>query len=201
MKKTFFFSLVALACAGCHADGLPVTGVVQQIPVMADGANVSARPVYVLTDQKLAGPAIFSGLQGFGSTLTVVCCFEVKDAAPTSLDEALAKYGKDPEFAAHMKSIKGYRYIYAAQPSADKQHWTPLMKTLARNASNPNDASPFSAAAVAAQFDKPIIPASFTANGTAITLQTHADKKTGRTVYVFTHGGNKVEFSESAFAD
>ena len=62
------------------------------------------------------------------------------------------------------------------------------------------DASPFSAAVVAAQFDKPIIPASFSANGVAMTLQTRTDKKTGRIVYVFTQGGNKVEFSESAFA-
>ena len=63
------------------------------------------------------------------------------------------------------------------------------------------DASPFSAAVVAAQFDKPIIPASFSANGVAMTLQTRTDKKTGRIVYVFTQGVNKVEFSESAFAD
>lgn len=201
MKKYLFFPLSALACAGCHADGLPITGIVEQIPVMADGATVSARPVYVMTDQKLSAPAVFSGLQGVGSTLTVACCFEVRNTAPTSLDAELAKYGKDPEFAAHMKSIKGYRYIYIAQPSSDKQRWTPLMKTLARNAANPDDASPFSAAAVAAQFDKPTLPASFSANNVPMTLQVRTDKKTGRTVYAFTQGGNKVEFSESAFAD
>jgi len=138
---------------------------------MADGASVSARPVYVLTDQKLPGPTIFSALKGSGSTLTVACCFEVSNPRPTSLEAELAKYGKDPDFDAHMKSIKGYRYIYAAQATADKQHWTPLMKTLARNASNPNDASPFSAAVVAAQFDKPLIPSSFTANNLPMTLQ------------------------------
>jgi hypothetical protein len=42
-----------------------------------------------------------------------------------------------------MKSIRGYRYIDAAQPAADIRHWTPLMKTLARNASNRDHASPF----------------------------------------------------------
>jgi len=153
MKNRRLFALLVLACASCHANDLPVVGVIEQVPVMADGVNVSARPIYVLTDQKLSGPAVFSALQGFGSILTVACCFEVANTAPTSLDAELAKYGKDPEFAAHMKSIRGYRYIYTAQPKADKRHWTPLMKTLARNASDPNDASPFSAAAVAAQFD------------------------------------------------
>ena len=201
MKKHLLLSLIALGCAGCRADGLLVTGVIEQIPVMADGANVTARPVYLLTDQKLPGPAAFSALQGFGSTLTVACCFEVANSTPTSLDAELAKYGKDPEFSAHMKSIRGYRYIYAAHPTADKGRWTPLMKTLARVASDPNDASPFSAGAVVAQFDKPMLPASFTVKNVTTTLQIRTDKKTGRIVYVFTQGGKQVEFSENAFAD
>lgn len=75
------------------------------------------------------------------------------------------------------------------------------MKTLARNASNPDDASPFSAAVVAAQFDKPTIPASFTAGNAPMTLQVRTDRKNGRTVYAFTQSGNKIEFSESTFAD
>lgn len=201
MKNRRLFALLVLACASCHADDLPVVGVIEQVPVMADGVNVSARPIYVLTDQKLSGPAVFSALQWFGSNLTVACCFEVANTAPTSLDAELAKYGKDPEFAAHMKSIRGYRYIYTAQPKADKRHWTPLMKTLARNASDPNDASPFSAAAVAAQFDAPTLPASFAVKNVPMTLQIRADEKTGRIVHVFTRGGNEVEFSEDAFAD
>jgi hypothetical protein len=200
MKKQLF-SLFALACTGCHADGVPVIGVVEQLPVLANGSRVSARPVYIFTDQKLSGPTVFSGLQGPGPTLDVVCCYEVKNATPTSLDAELAKYGKDPLFASQMKSIKGYRYVYVANPTSDKKLWTPTMKTLAQIAANPDDGSPFSAAVVGAQFDKPTIPASFTANGVPMTMQTRADTKSGRVIYSFTRGGKKVEISEDTFAD
>lgn len=201
MKKQLFLSLIASACIGCHADGLPVIGVVEQIPFLENGSHVSARPIYIFTDQKLSGPTVFSGLQGPGPTLDVVCCYEVKNTTPTSLDTEMAKYGKDPLFASQMKSVKGYRYIYIANPTSDKKRWTPMMKTLAQIAANPDDGSPFSAAVVEAQFDKPTIPASFTANGVPMTMQTRSDTKSGRIIYTFTRGGKKVEISESTFAD
>lgn len=201
MNKKIYPALIAMACAGCHADTLPVVGLVEQIPVMSDGVKVSARPVYILTAQKLAAPTVFSGLVAGGATSSVACCFEVKNITPTSLDAELAKYGKDPEFAERMKSVKGYRYIYAAQPTPDKQRWTPLMKTLMENAAHADDGSPFSAAAVATQFDKAVTPNAFTIGGAPVSLQSRTDKKTGRLVYVFTQGSSKVEFSENGFAD
>ncbi|MFS2025014.1 hypothetical protein ACL58G_17200 [Massilia sp. GER05] len=201
MKKRLFFSLIALACVGCHADGLPIVGIVEQIPVLANGSHVTARPTYIFTDEKLSGSTVFNGLQGPGSTLDVVCCYEVKNTTPTSLDTELAKYGKDPLFASQMKSIKGYRYIYVAAPTSDKKLWTPVMKTLAQIAANPEDGSPFSAAVVGARFDKPTILASFTANGVPMTMQTRSDTTSGRIIYTFTRGGKKVEMSEDTFAD
>jgi hypothetical protein len=194
-------ALVVLVWSNCHADGLPVVGVVEQIPVLVNGGHVSARPIYILTDQKLSGPTVFSGLQGPGSTLDVVCCYEVKNTTPTSLEMELAKYGKDPVFSDQMKSIKGYRYFYVANPTSEKRLWTPMMKTLARIAANPDDGSPFSAAVVGAQFDKSTIPASFTANGVPMTMQTRSDTTSGRIIYTFTRGGKKVEISENTFAD
>jgi hypothetical protein len=200
MKKQLFFSLV-VACAGCHANGLPVLGVIEQIPVTENGPRVIARPIYILTDQKLDNQTVFSGLQGVSSTLTVVCCYEVKNTTPTSLDAELARYGKDSDFASQMKSVKGYRYVYIAEPTADKTRWTPLMKTLAKIAANPEDASPFSAAVVGAQFEKPSIPASFMANGVPMTMQTRVDKKSDRLIYTFTRDGKKIEFSEDSIVD
>jgi hypothetical protein len=125
----------------------------------------------------------------------------VKNSTPTSLDTELAKYGKDPLFASQMKSFKGYRYIYVANPTSGKKHWTATMKTLAQIAANPEDGSPFSAGVVGVRFDKPTIPASFTANGVPMTMQTRSDTKSARTIYTFTRGGKKVEISEATFAD
>jgi hypothetical protein len=194
-------ALLALAYGDGHAGEFPIVGVVERIPVLANGGHASARPIYILTDQALSGPTVFSGLQGPGSTLDVVCCYEVKNTTPTSLDTELAKYGKDPLFASQMKSIKGYRYIYVANPISDKKLWTPMMKTLAHIAANPEDGSPFSAGVVGARFDKPTILASFTANGVPMTMQTRSDTTSGRIIYTFTRGGKKVELSEDTFAD
>jgi hypothetical protein len=200
-SRILHIALLALAYGDGHAGEFPIVGVVEQIPVLANGGHVSARPVYILTDQALSGPTVFSGLQGPGSTLDVVCCYEVKNTTPTSLDTELAKYGKDPLFSSQMKSIKGYRYIYVASPISDKKLWTPMMKTLAQIAANPEDGSPFSAAVVGARFDKPTIQASFNANGAPMTMQTRSDTKSGRIIYTFTRGGKKVELSEDTFAD
>jgi hypothetical protein len=200
-RRFMLVTLIAVSSGHCHAGESPIIGVIEQLPVIAQTGKVSARPVYILTDQRLSTPTVFSGLQGPGSTLSVVCCYEIRNTTPTSLDTELAKYGKDPFFASQMKSIKGYRYIYVAHPTSDKKFWTPLMKTLAQIAANPDDGSPFSAAVVGAQFDKPTIPASFTANGVPMTIQTRSDTKRGRIIHTFTRGGKKVDISEDAFAD
>jgi hypothetical protein len=194
-------ALTALAGANCLADELPVVGVLEYVPVMNDGPNVIARPTYIFTDRKISVPTVFSGFAGTGTTLTVVCCFEVKSTTPTSLNAQLSKYGKDSEFVDRMKSINGYRYIYVAQPTADQGRWTPLMKTFARMAAGPDYGVPFSAAAVSAQFDRAIVSPSFTANGVPMTLQTRFNRKSDRIFYTFTRGVARMELSKSGFAD
>lgn len=102
--EAFIAALTALASADGHADAFPVVGVVEQIPVLADGIHVGARPIYVLADRKLSAPTVFSGLQGPGSTLDVLCCHEVENITSTSLDTELAEDGKDPVFASQLMS-------------------------------------------------------------------------------------------------
>lgn len=167
---------------------------------MGDGVNVTARPMYILTHQKLGRPAVFSGLKGTSSKLTVVCCFEVTNPVPVNLDAELAKYAADPGFVAHMKGIKGHSYVYAARPIDDKTRWTPLMKTVMTNAANPDDASPFSVPVIQARFDEPRIPANFTAEGATVSLQTRQDVN-GTSYYAFKLGNRTITLSEPGFAD
>lgn len=192
---------LALSAVCCHAAAQTVVGMVEQIPVIIDGDHVIARPIYVLTAQKLSAPTVFSGLLPADSTASVACCFEVRNLAPIALPAELAKYAKDRDFVEHMKSIRGYRYVYAAQPTADRQGWTPLMKTLATIASHPQDGSPFSAPVVALRIERPMTPLPLVAGGAKLTLRHREEEKAGRMVYVFTQGGSKVEFSEDWFAD
>lgn len=200
-RRLVLATVTALAGAICFAAEPSVVGVLEYVPVMNDGPRVIARPTYIFTDRKVVAPTVFSALVGTGATLTVACCFEVKNTTPTSLDAELSKYGRDSYFVERMKSVKGYRYIYMAESTDDKRRWTPLMKDQVRNAAVPDNGTPFTAPVVAAQFDKPIIPASFVANSVPMTLQTRFDKKSDRFIYTFARGGEKVEFSESGFAD
>jgi hypothetical protein len=194
-------TVITLAGANCFAVEPPLVGVLEYVPVTNDGPKVIARPTYIFTDRKISTPTVFSALVGTGTTLAVACCFEVKNTTPTSLTAELSKYGKDSYFVDRMKSVKGYRYIYLAQPTADKRRWTPLMADHARNAANPDDGTPFTSPVVAAQFDKPVISAAFAANGVPMTLQTRFNKKSDRITYTFARGGENVEFSEDGFAD
>ena len=57
-----FFSL--LACVYCRAGALPIVGVLEQVPVMANGSKVNARPIFVFTDQKLSAATVFEVRQG-----------------------------------------------------------------------------------------------------------------------------------------
>lgn len=194
-------TVIALAGANCCAVEPPVVGVLEYVPIMNDGPRVIARPTYIFTDRKVVAPTVFSALVGTGTPLTVACCFEVKSTTPTTLDTELSKYARDSYFVERMKSVKGYRYIYIAEPTADKRRWTPLMKEQARYIAAPDNGTPFTTPVVAAQFDKPTIPASFVTNSVPMTLQTLFDKKSDRFIYRFVRGGDKVEFSESGFTD
>lgn len=199
MNRRLVFSLIALASASCQAAELPIVGLFEQIPVVTNYGRIVARPAYVFTERRLSGSVVFSGLMSGGTDLAGECCFEVKNPVPVVLDDELAKYKLDAEFVAHMNAVKGYRYVYAAQPSTDRRRSTPLVVTLVKSASDPDDGVPFSMPVVVAQFDKAHVPAAFTVGGGPLALQVRFDKKVRRTAYVFTQGGRKIEFSEADF--
>jgi hypothetical protein len=202
MNKASVLLLALLACGCSRAPAPPAVGVVEQLAVMPDtGMTITARPIYIMTDRALAAPTTFSALQSVGTKLEVVCCYEVADTTPLSLATELEKYGSDREFAAHMQSVRGHRYLYAARPSADRTRWTPLMKAFVKEMADPNDGVPVTNPVIAAQFDRSMLPAAFDVAGTPVRLHVDYDRKAARMVYDFDVAGSRVRFSEDGFPD
>ena len=182
----------------CRAGEFPIVGLLEQHPVAPDGAKVIARPFYILTNRKLTEPTVFTGLQGSAKVLSAVCCFQVRNLTPRSMARETSTYRVDTDFVEHMNGIKGYAYVYVAEPVSDRRSWTPLMVTVMENAGNPQDASPFSAPVVAATFSQSLVPSTFTVGGAGTGLSTRYDAKSDRMVYSFRQGQQTIVFSEPA---
>jgi hypothetical protein len=200
MKTMLAAILLGVTTLSSRADPMPAVGVLEIVPVVGRDFKVTSRPVYIFTNQKLSIPTTFTGLQAGGALLSVVCCFKVTNLTPVSLEKIVSRYAPDDDNAReHLRSIEGYGFVYAAEPIGDKHHWTSTMQLLAHNATDPTDASPFSAAAVGALVSGEEIPATFNANGSAVTVATRFDKNTGRVIYTFVRDTRKLVFSESTF--
>lgn len=189
---------LALLAGAAHAEPLPVVGLFERIPVLDDDQRVKSRPTYILTDTPLGGPTVFSGLQLVEKTIEVVCCFEVTQATPLTLRGELEKHGRELHFTTSFEGIKGYRYIYRAQPVA-RQRWNGAMKTLMREARDVNDSYPYSLAVIGSTFDKPTMPQAFEAAGHKTHYSYRYPEDSDRVIHTFVQGKRKVEFSEDTF--
>ncbi len=197
MMRILMAALALHACAA-HAEAPPVVGLFERIPVLDDEQRVKARPTYILTDTPLGGPTVFSGLQLVEKTIEVVCCFEVTQATPLTLRGELEKHGRELHFTSSFEGIKGYRYIYRAQPVA-RQRWNRAMKTLMREARDVNDSYPYSLAVIGATIDKPTVPQTFETGGHTTRYSYRYPEDSDRVIHTFVQGRRKVEFSEDTF--
>lgn len=201
MKKIYIGAAWSLLSLSCSATDAPAVGLVEQVPVIGRGYKVIARPIYVFTNKKLAEPTIFSGMVGSEKPYLSVCCYQVKDIEPIEIRKEIAKYSQDDEFGQHFRGIRGYKYVYAAQPLSDKTKWTPLMSTMMQKSTDPEDGSPFSAPIIAATYSTKQVPLMINHGTTQTTLLTRYDEKSDRMIFTFHQGKEKIEFSEPTFAD
>ena len=193
MKNIPLLALIAGISVGCSAENMPAVGLLELVPVVGKDMRVQARPSYVFTNVKLASPTIFTGLQSHGTLTSAICCFEVSDLNAISITAELSKYSYDPDFVAHMKSIKGYSYVYAAHP-APRGLWNQVMRNITPDVRDPMDSQIFSAPVIAATIRKDLIPETFEVNQKRASLKTDHKKNMG--VYTFIIDGKKTSFSE-----
>jgi len=200
MKKIYACFLWSALSFSCAATDGPTVGLLEQIPVIDQEYKVAARPIYIFTKKRLAGPTLFTGMIGNYAPFTPVCCYSVIDTSPLELMQEIKKYSYDEDFVRHMKGIKGYTYMYSALASKDRSKWTSMMSTIMRKSANPDDGSPFSAPVLAeALSNTQMLPGA--GHGPERTvLRTRYDKQSDRMIFTFQQGTQKIEFSEPTFA-
>ena len=201
MNKIYIGVAWSLLSLSCSANDGPAVGLLEQVPVIGKGYKVTARPIYIFTNKKLTEPTIFTGMVGTEKPYLSVCCYQVKDTSPLELKKEIAKYSQDDEFREHFNSIRGYKYIYAAQPLSDKSKWTSLMSTIMQKSADPEDGSPFSAPVIAATYSTKEVPVTISDGKIQTALLTRYDEKSDRMIFTFQQGKDKIEFSEPTFAD
>ena len=200
MTKFFTGFLCSTLSLGCLATEFPAVGLLEQIPVMGADYKVIARPIYIFTNKKLTSPTVFTGMAGTEQPYIPVCCYQVRNISPLDLPREVKKYHQDEEFGSHMRGIRGYAYLYAAEPLREKSKWTSMMSALIKKSSNPDDGSPFSAPVLAGMITAETSPLKMGTPPNQTTLHTRYDKKSDRLIFTFQQGKEKIEFSEPTFA-
>lgn len=195
MKNIPLLVVIAGISVACSAENMPAVGLLELVPVVGKDMHVQARPSYVFTNTKLSSSTIFTGLQTHGTVTSAICCFEVSNLNAISVTAELSKYSYDPDFVAHMKSIKGYSYVYASHP-APKALWNPFMKNITPDVRDPMDSQIFSAPVIAATIRKDLIPETFEVNQKKVSLKTDYKKNPDKGVYTFIIDGQRTSFSE-----
>ena len=195
MKIIYLSAFIATLSTGCSAENVPAVGLLEIVPVVGKDMRVKARPSYVFTTTKLASPTIFTALQSQGVSTSTICCFEVTNLNPIPITAELSKYSYDQDFVTHIKSIKGYKYIYETQPAA-KSLWNQFMRDITPGTRDPMDAQLFSAPVIAARIGKDSVPDTFEVNRNKVKLKTDYKNDAGLGVYTFTIDGKKTTLSE-----
>jgi len=181
-----------------NAQGDPVVGVWEKVPVAGPGAKLVARTNYIFTNQRLTQETVFSAVPE-ADPLSVACCIRVKNLTPLDLKAVLAKYHMDEDFVAHMKSIKGAEFMYEAVP-VPKAEWNAFMGTLMDIDNNPNDLSPYNAPVISARLgDKDEKLEKLELGPTKTKLKITYSKRDSRVTYQFTTNNKKTVFSEEMF--
>lgn len=195
MKIIYLSVFITTVSVACSAENAPAVGLLEIVPVVGKDMRVKARPSYVFTTTKLASPTIFTALQSQGASTSTICCFEVTNLNSISITTELSKYAYDHDFVNHIKSIKGYKYVYETRPTT-KGLWNRFMRDITPDTRDPMDAQLFSAPVIAATIRKGSIPDTFEANHNKITLKTDYKNDSTLGVYTFTIDGQKITLSE-----
>jgi hypothetical protein len=202
MKNTIGMAVLFALCGAAsstHAAGdAPFLGLWERIPVVDASSKVQARPNYIFTDRKLSKPMIFSGLRDDGTNPTILCCAEVRNLTPMNIENIILKYSGDPEAADHLRSVKGWKYIYEAE-LANERIWTSAVKLIMHANKEPMDGSYMSVPVIGAEFSgKEQVPREFMVANNKVRIQMRFSKDKNRVFYDFIINDEKITFSENA---
>ncbi len=194
-------AVLSLTAALAYGQVKPVAGMWHSVAAVGPTGNVLARTHYVLTDEPLAQAATFSGLEDRGGSLEVVCCIEVRNLTPLDIKNEIVKYAADEDIVAHLKSIRGLRYMYQANIGPKSQH-TALMTLFLKTFSEQMDGSTIAVPVISATLGKRAVPYQFLAGDSHISVARPVhSQKTNRLSYQLTIDGRPTRFSVEAQGD
>ena len=197
MNKTLTSIILALSCSLAQAESPVTVGLWEQIAT-EDGNNVQRHDV-VFVSRKLSDDSEFSALMDVGKT-DVICCIKVKKGASITLADLIKKYKWHDDDIRHLKSIKGWKYIYEAT-LVDPPEQNSAMRELVKSLSLPPPLSPYSAPVVSSKIAGNMLPVTFDVGGTKVSFTTQANPKKNIIHYKFSVNGAACDFSEDMFPD
>lgn len=197
MKKILTSIIFAFFSSIAQAEGPLTVGLWEQLPV--ENGNGVQRHDVVFVSHKLSDDSEFSALLDAGIT-RVICCIKIKKDASITLADLLKKYKWNDETAQHLKSIKGWKYIYEAT-LVDPPEQNSAMRDLVESLSTPPALSPYSAAVVSSKIARDKLPVTFYVGGTKVSFTTKVNQTHQKRImhFKFSVDGSAFDFSEEMY--
>ncbi|RKP45178.1 hypothetical protein D7S89_20305 [Trinickia fusca] len=162
--------------------------------------TASKMPSYVMLNEKLTKPTVFTALVIGESSSEVQCCLRVDNPVEVKLPDLLAEYKGAPDDVEHFKNVRGLKYIYLAH-LVDKVHRNKSMLAVTQDENNPKQATPYSSVVVAGELGNvDSVPSKFSVDGHSISTSAKRVGNEGKK-YNLTVDGKVVSFYEDFFAD
>ncbi len=152
---------------------------------------------FLFVDKPVVHQEIFSGISNAYNG--PICCLKVDNATPISLEDLISKYRWAPDDIEHLKSIKGWRYIYEAIV-VDKAQQNNNMRELVSMTGHMGDLSPFSSGLISGdEGDVKMARGKLTINGAESYFSSSYDENLNVMKYNFDYKGRRLSFSEKSF--
>ncbi|RKP45177.1 hypothetical protein [Trinickia fusca] len=198
MKRVFWGALIVFLSGVCQAQSV---GLWERIPVLDSpmAATASKKPSYVMLNEKLVKPTVFTSLQVGDSGAAVRCCLRVDNLVEVKLSDLLTEYKDDPDSIDHFKKNRGWKHIYSAN-FVDKARQNRYMRALTKGESDPTEAAPYSSVVVAGELSGVEgVPKEFSIEGHNISTSV---KRAGEGLeYKLKVDGKAVSLYEDPFPD
>ena len=197
MKKISTLIILAFFCSITQAAPPLTVGLWEQLAI-EDGNSIQRHDV-VFVSHTLSDDTTFSALRDVGET-QVLCCIKVKKDALITLPDFLKKYKWEDYSISHLKSIKGWKYVYEAT-LVDPPEQNSAMRDLVESSITPPSISPYSAAVVSSKIARDMLPVTFYVGGTKVSFTTKVNQTHQKRImhFKFSVDGSAFDFSEEMY--
>lgn len=133
MHKFFWFLCVAVySLVACADDVVPTLAIWDDAVVGSDVDLTRSQSLqFVYSNRPLHKGDRLTALVPLDPGFRVLCCIDVVDAEPMSLEALAKEYAEDSNFVHRIKSMRGVAYVYRSAFAPDSE-LNPAMRRLAK---------------------------------------------------------------------